>query len=143
MLCPFCSHEETKVLESRVINSAMRRRRECLKCENRFTTYEQAEFNLRVLKKSGKVEDFSLPKIQDSLEKACGKIDSILLATLSTKVQQKVLSKKTNPVKTTLIGKFVLQELKKVDKMAYLRYASIYKQIDDPKLLEKELSMIA
>ena len=143
MYCPFCSNQETKVLESRVLESSLRRRRECLKCTNRFTTYEQAEFSLRVLKKNGREEDFDLQKVAKSIERACCKAGSETVIGLSTKVQQKVLKKKTNKIKSTEIGKFVLQELKKADKIAYLRFASVHKSIEDPKLLEKELNLIA
>jgi transcriptional repressor NrdR len=142
MYCPFCSHTGTKVLESRVLDTAMRRRRKCLKCSNRFTTYEHARFSLRVLKKSGQEEDFDLAKISKSMEKACGKANPETLLMLSSKVQQKILKKRNNPIKTTDIGKFALQELKKFDKIAYLRFASVHKSIDDPKLLEKEIAYL-
>ena len=142
MYCPFCSHGETKVLESRLVDTSMRRRRECLKCSNRFTTYENAEFNLRVLKKDGREEAFNLQKVTVSIQKACAKTDLDSINTLAQKIQRKILRKKVNPIKTTDIGRFVLQELKKFDKLTYLRFASIYKSIDDLKLLEKEIKMI-
>ncbi len=142
MYCPFCSHVETKVLESRLLTSSMRRRRECLKCENRFTTYEQAEFSLKVVKKDGKEEEYNLQKIAKSIEKACDKVETSIILSLSTKVHQRVLRKKTNPVKSVDIGRFVMQELKRFDKMAYLRFATIHKSIDDPKLLEKEINCL-
>ena len=142
MYCPFCSHGETKVLESRLLDTSMRRRRECLKCSNRFTTYEHAEFNLKVLKKDNREEDFNLQKVALSIERACGKIDSDILTNLSKKVQEKILNKKKSPIKSNEIGRFVLSVLKKYDKIAYLRFASIYKSIDDPKLLEKEISLL-
>jgi len=129
-------------LESRLLETSMRRRRECLKCKNRFTTYEQAYFQLRVIKKDGREETFDLQKVTRSMEKALGKVDSEVLIPLSQKVYQKILNKKKNHVKSTLIGKFVLNELKKVDKIAYLRFASIHKAIDDPKVLEKEINRL-
>ncbi len=142
MYCPFCANEDTKVLESRMLDDSMRRRRECLKCENRFTTYEKALFNLTVIKKDGRSQEFDLNKITKSIEKACSKVDETFLQDLSKKIEQKILSKKINPLKTTEIGKIVLQELKKVDKIACLRYTSVYKHIEDPKILEKELGLI-
>ena len=142
MYCPYCSNNETKVLESRIVDTSMRRRRECLKCSNRFTTYENAEFNLKVLKKSGKEEPFNLQKLSLSIQKACCKTDSQIILGLANKVQKKILNKKSNLIKSTLIGKLVLQELKKSDKIAYLRFASIYKGINDPKVFEKEISLI-
>ena len=143
MNCPFCAHGETKVLESRIIDDAMRRRRECHECANRFTTYERASFSLTVVKKDGREQPFDQQKIAASIERACGKVDSSTIESLSRQVQQKVLQKKSNQIKSTDIGKYALQVLKKHDKIAYLRFATIYKEIEDPKVLEKELQMLA
>ena len=143
MNCPFCAHPGTSVLESRVVDDSMRRRRECEKCENRFTTYEKAVFHFSVIKKDDREEPFAIEKIQNSILKARGKEDDDLAPTLAKKIERKILLKKVNPVKTTEIGKLVLQELKRVDKMAYVRFASIHKAIDDPKMLKKELQLIA
>lgn len=140
LYCPFCLQANTKVLESRAIQESLRRRRECLNCSSRFTTYEKAVFQLKVLKRDGREQEFDLAKIQRGIEKACNKIDPATLSNLSQKIEQKILNKKTNPVKSTEIGNIVLQELKKFDQMAYLRFASVYKSIDDPKLLKKELN---
>ena len=142
MLCPFCSHEETRVLESRVYESSVRRRRECGGCSTRFTTHETFEFQLTVIKKDGKEEPFYLNKIKSSIEKACHKITEEKLLTLTKNVEQKILTKKLSTIKTTEIGRFVLQELKKFDKMAYLRYTSVYKSIENPLQLKKELNTI-
>ncbi|PIN73205.1 transcriptional regulator NrdR [Candidatus Woesearchaeota archaeon CG10_big_fil_rev_8_21_14_0_10_45_16] len=139
MYCPFCSHEETKVLESRVVEEAMRRRRECLGCANRFTTYEKAYFNLTVQKRDGRIQPFDLQKISASIEKACGKQEDQFIQNLTKKVEQKVLRKKTNPVKSVYIGNAILQELKKSDQIAYLRFASIYKGFEDPHAFKKEI----
>ena len=142
MYCPFCTHQETKVLESRIIEDSLRRRRECLKCANRFTTYERAVFNLTVIKKDGREQPFNIQKLTTSLEKACGKADAQTTRLMARQVEQKILKRKTNPIKTTDIGKLVLAELKKFDKMAYVRFATIHKSIDNPKALEKELHTI-
>ena len=143
MYCPFCTHNETKVLESRILESSLRRRRECLKCSNRFTTYEKAVFNRTVVKKDGREEPFNVQKLSTSIEKACGKVDSERTKLLAGRVEQKILKRKTNPIKTKEIGKYVLAELKRFDKIAYLRFTSIHKEIADPKMLEKEIKMIA
>ncbi len=129
-------------MESRLLETSLRRRRECSSCKNRFTTYEQAHFQLCVIKKDGREEGFDLQKITRSIEKALGKAEPEILISLSQKIYQKILNKKKNPLKSQLIGKLVLQELKRVDKIAYLRFASIHKAIDDPKLFEKEIDMI-
>lgn len=142
MNCPFCAHSETRVLESRVVENSLRRRRECEKCDNRFTTYEKAVFHFSVIKKDGREEPFAIEKIQNSILKARGKDGDELAPVLAKKIEQKILLKKVNPVKTKEIGKLVLQELRRADKMAYVRFASIYKAIDDPKMLKKELQLI-
>ena len=139
MHCPYCSNEETKVLESRISEDALRRRRECLECENRFTTYEKAVFQFSVIKKDGREQPFNTEKIKSSVIKALGKAEDGSILALSKKIEQKILSKKKNPIKTTEIGKIVLQELKKVDSMAYVRFATIHKSIEDPQMLRKEL----
>ena len=143
MYCPFCSYQETKVLESRISEDSLRRRRECLKCSNRFTTYEKATFNLKVLKKDNSIQNFDTNKIKLCMEKSCGKVEESKILELSKNVEQKILRKKSNPIKSIIIAKFIMQELKKHDKMAYLRFASVYKEIADIKELEKELNLIA
>ena len=140
--CPFCSKTETRVLESRIINDSVRRRRECGSCTNRFTTYEKAMFHLKILKRDGREQEFDLKKVERSVERACGKIDSEVIEQLTRKIEQRILKKKLNAIKSTDVGRVVLQELKKFDKMAYLRYATVYKSLDDPELLKKELNTI-
>jgi transcriptional repressor NrdR len=142
MYCPFCNNEETKVLESRILDTSLRRRRECHKCTNRFTTYEKAVFNLTVLKKSGKIEPFNLQKLTSSIHKACGKAEPEPIQVIAKRIEKRILRRKTNPIKTTDIGKYTLTELKRFDKMAYLRFTTIHKGIEDPKVLAKELEMM-
>ena len=142
MQCPFCSHPDTKVLESRLLDDAMRRRRECFKCENRFTTYERAEFHFTVIKKDGTEQPFNIDKIRASVLKAYGKMEDEELTTITKKIEQRILSKKANPIKTSEIGKAVLRELRRANKIAYLRFATVHKSIQDPKMLEKELQTI-
>ena len=143
MQCPFCSNSDTRVLESRLGDNAVRRRRECLECDNRFTTYERAVFHLTVLKKDGTTQAFDLQKITRGIERACGKVNPEFISALVQKIEQKILAKKINPLPSKEIGRLVLQELRKVDKIAYVRFASVYKSIDDPQLLKKEVSLIS
>lgn len=143
MHCPFCAYKETKVLESRISESSFRRRRVCLKCENRFTTYEKAVFHFSVIKKNGQEQPFNVEKIKNGVMRAYGKIEEEALQKLMARIERRILSKKINPIKTTEIGKIVLAELKKENKIAYLRYATVYKSIEDTKVLEKELQLIA
>lgn len=142
MYCPFCSKTDTKVLESRLLNDSIRRRRECLSCVNRFTTYEKAKIHFKVIKRDGKEQEFDLKKIETSINKACGKIQPEILTNLTRKIEMRILNRKMNPLKTSEIGKTVLQELKRYDKISYLRFASVHKEIDDPKMFKKELNTI-
>lgn len=142
MDCPFCEGE-TKVLESRLVEDAVRRRRECLRCAQRFTTYEEAFFQLTVLKKDGRIQPFDAEKITRSVAKACVKADPETVLSLGKRVEQKLLAQGKKQFSTKEIGRRVLQELRKHDKMAYVRFASIHKEIEDPQLLKKEVSMIA
>ncbi len=142
MHCPFCSHEETKVLESRIIEDAMRRRRECLKCSTRFTTYERALFNIAVIKRDGHQEQFEIAKLSSSIQKACAKSEPEVVSHLAQTLYRKILNKRTNPIKSSVIGSLVLAQLKKQDQMAYVRFATIHKKIEDTKHLEKELNLV-
>ena len=142
MDCPFC-HKETHVLESRLVDNVVRRRRECLSCSNRFTTYEEPFFQLIVTKKDGREQPFDSEKINKSLEKACGKADAQTLLNMHQRIERKLLAKKKQRLNTKEIGKAVLQELKKYDKMAYIRFATIHKSMEDPKELRKEVSLLS
>lgn len=130
-------------MESRLAVEGMRRRRECSECRNRFTTYEKPVFQFLVIKKDGREESFNLEKIKNSLGKACCKAESKEVEELTRKVEQRILLKKKNPLKTSEIGKMVLQELRKFDKIAYVRYATVHKSIDNPMMLKKEIQLIA
>jgi len=134
--CPFCPSTETKVVDKRETEeqSITRRRRECLKCGKRFTTYERIEMsNILVIKKDGKREQFDREKVKKGIIKACEKrnvsmedIDSIV-----NEIEQKLRNLETTEVKSTLIGEFVIKRLKKLDKVAYIRFASVYKDFED------------
>jgi transcriptional repressor NrdR len=142
MYCPFCSYEDTKVLESRIVENSVRRRRECSNCNNRFTTYENFIFNLVVEKKDGREEDFQRNKIKNSLIKACSKTSEEKVEEMTKRIEQRVLNEKVTKISTQEIGKIVLQELREADKVAYLRFASVHKSFDNPELFKKELNQI-
>lgn len=142
MNCPFCA-EETKVLESRQVENSIRRRRECLECAQRFTTYEEAFFQLTVMKKDGRVRPFDPEKITQSLFKACNKTDSEVIREAGRKIERKLLAKHKAQISSKEIGKFALQELKKIDQMAYVRFATIHKGIDSTQALKKEVRLLA
>lgn len=141
MLCPYCSHEESKVIDKRNAEGAIRRRRECLKCTKRFNTREHVErAELRVIKKDGLRENFDREKIRIGVLKACEKrpVSDEVIEKMVTKIEEKV-RKQGDEIKTTYIGELVSKELKKTDKIAYIRFASVYKDFTDLDDFKKEI----
>jgi len=144
MHCPYCLHTETKVTDKRDAEGVTRRRRECLKCARRFSTKEAVErAELRVIKKDGKREPFDIEKIKRGITKACEKrpVDMDTINKMVARIEGKLI-KRGNEIKTTFIGDLVSSELKKIDKVAYIRFASVYKdftELDDFKKEIKEL----
>ncbi|MDZ7586720.1 MAG: transcriptional regulator NrdR [Patescibacteria group bacterium] len=131
MKCPFCEHEQSSVLESRDSEDSQvtRRRRQCEGCSKRFTTYERVEGpQLVVIKKDGGRENFDRDKIRRGINRACEKrpISTDLVEEILDKVEQEMLKKRNSEVSSRLIGNAVLRQLKKVDKVAYVRFASVY-----------------
>jgi transcriptional repressor NrdR len=136
MRCPFCGHDETKVVDSRVSESqdAIRRRRECLKCEQRFTTYERREeMPLLVLKKDGRREPFDRGKLLRGLVVATVKRDvsAEQLETLIDDIQTELHNSFRYEIPAKQLGDMVLARLKKLDRVAYIRFASVYKSFQD------------
>lgn len=136
MQCPFCHHSQSSVLESRDSedNQVTRRRRQCEGCSKRFTTYERVEGpQLAVIKKDGGRENFDREKIRRGINKACEKrpVSTDLVEEILDKVEQEMLKKKSSEVSSRLIGNAVLRQLKKMDKVAYVRFASVYLDFDD------------
>lgn len=132
MKCPYCGHDDTSVLESRVAvdQASMRRRRACVKCEKRFTTYERVEgVDLTVIKKSGERESFDREKIKKGLMKATWKrpISMEEIESLIAEVEKKLRRKASTEVKSWEIGKLVMNRLRKIDQISYLLFASVYR----------------
>lgn len=141
MLCPYCSHADTKVTDKRDADGATRRRRECLKCEKRFSTRENVEWSeMRVLKKDGRREAFDRDKIRTGIMRACEKrpVSDENIEKMITKIEEK-LRKRGREVRTSLIGELVSNELKKVDSVAYIRFASVYRDFTDVADFKKEI----
>jgi len=144
MKCPFCN-SDTKVTNKRDIENETRRRRECLKCKKRFTTYEQMEVkNLRVIKKDGQRESFDREKIRKGLIKACEKrpvsiekIDKVVQS-----IEAKLRSGNKKEIKAHKIGELVMRSLKKLDKVAYIRFASVYREFKDIDDFKKEIKQL-
>lgn len=131
--CPACQHEESKVVDSRDAGDSIRRRRECLACAHRFTTFERIEFRLPiVVKRDGRKQPFDEEKLLAGLRLACRKrpVTPEQLADVVQHVERQ-LSKRTE-VSTTDIGEVALDELRRLDHVAYLRFASVYRAVESP-----------
>ena len=135
MKCPFCNNEETKVLETRESEEEItRRRRECLKCKRRFTTYEQVEMtNITVIKKDGSRALFDRQKVIKSIQIACQKrnIEPEKIENIASKIESKLRSSMKKEITSRKIGELVLRNLKKLDQVAYIRFASVYRDFKD------------
>ncbi|MBR9699703.1 transcriptional repressor NrdR [Candidatus Woesearchaeota archaeon] len=145
MQCPYCPHNETKVNDSRDNEDSVRRRRECLKCHKRFTTYERAEImDLVVVKKDGRREDFSRNKLIRSLMIPCQKrpIKRAEIERVTDHIELELRKRDNLEVLSTDIGELVMSKLKQLDKVAYIRFASVYREFADVNQFKKELRML-
>ena len=136
MKCPFCGHDETAVVDTRLSDEGdiVRRRRKCNACDKRFTTYERAEIQLpQVVKKNGLRTEFSRDKLRASLELALRKrpvsMESVDAAVAD--IEERLLTAGEREVSTQQLGELVMRELKKLDKVAYIRFASVYRSFED------------
>jgi len=144
MRCPHCNYKEDKVVDSRATaeSSAIRRRRECLKCGKRFTTYEYVEeVSLAVVKKDGRREGFDRKKVLSGISKACEKrpISMEKMEEIATGVERAIQKKSGREVASSRIGELVMDKLKKIDDVAYVRFASVYRQFKDVGQFMEEL----
>jgi len=142
--CPFCGHREDKVTDSRESKEGdvIRRRRECLKCERRFTTYERSdEVPYMVVKRDGRREKFDRQKILEGILKACEKrpIPMPKLAEVVDEVEAKLADNPEREISTTEIGEMLMDRLKTLDKIAYVRFASVYRDFQDIEAFLTEL----
>jgi len=147
MLCPFCNYPETKVIDSRDTSDGkvIRRRRECLKCQKRFSTYEQLELlNFVVIKKDGRKEEYKREKLENGIRKALEKrpIDDKKIEETVDEIEYKLQLDKNCEVPTKTIGKLVLEKLKELDDVAYLRFASVYKGFGSAETFAREAEKI-
>ncbi len=144
MKCPFCNHSKSKVVDSRLSKEKdmIRRRRECLSCQKRFTTSERTEDDLPlVIKKDGRREPFNRGKIFGGLKKACEKrpISINLIEKIVSRIELYFQEKGEREVKSTEIGQRVMEELHQLDGVAYVRFASVYRQFKDIQEFMNEL----
>ena len=143
MICPYCGHEDTKVLESRMSaeKTSVRRRRMCENCRERFTTYERFEINpIIVIKKNKSKQDFSREKIIGSIKAACPKSgpEEGIIQEIAARVEFEISMNGKKEITSNYIGEKVLQYLKPVNEIAYLRYLSVFKEIESVSELYKE-----
>ena len=141
MVCPFGNECDTSVIDSRKTNEGIRRRRECSTCNLRFTTYEKADISVMVQKRSGDVEEFNYEKLYQGVDNAFGGLDinEKKLKTLVDNIHKEIKSGGKR-VKSEFIGETVLKHLKEINKVAYLRFASVYKEFSDASDFEKEVA---
>ena len=140
MLCPYCGFDESNVIESRDAQDgkATRRRRECVKCQKRFTTYEKVgNIELKVLKKTGKVEDYNREKLEKCMDKACWKMTAPEKSKFIDDVEMRLLNWPTVEIPSRDIGLLVMEKLKDLDPVSYVRFATVYLDIETINDFEK------
>ena len=147
MKCPYCNYEETQVIDTRETENleTTRRRRECLKCSKRFTTYERVEeAEIIVVKKDGKRERFERKKLMNGILKACEKRNIPLekIEKLVDEVESDLRKRDSVEVESKVIGEIAMKKLKTLDKVAYIRFASVYREFEDLDRFEEELEKL-
>lgn len=147
MRCPFCDNDDTKVIDSRPIEEgrAIRRRRECEKCGKRFTTYEKVEASIiMVVKKDGSREAFDRNKVLNGIVKACEKrpVSMDEIENVVNEIERGLNNMMEKEVKSTFIGELVMEQLKSLDEVAYVRFASVYRQFTDVGTFIKEIESL-
>ena len=147
MHCPYCNHEETKVIDSREVvdSNSIKRRRECVRCEKRFSTKENVQsLDIEVIKKDGKREEFSREKIKRGMIIACQKrpVSDEQLEQALNRIEFTIKNAHSTEVPSSLIGQEVMKELKKLDKVAFIRFASVYKEFKDLEEFNEQLQKL-
>ena len=147
MKCPFCGHDDSKVVDSRPTDegTSIRRRRECLKCLKRFTTYETVErMPLMLVKRDGTRQPYDRQKLLGGLVKACENrpVSLMQLEQIVDNVEQRVFSALESEVSSKTIGELVMEQLRSVDEVAYVRFASVYRQFKDINTFMDELNTL-
>lgn len=146
MNCPFCTSDLSKVVDKRGVSGSgeIRRRRECLKCGKRYTTYESlAQVELVVIKRDGRREAYLREKLEKGLIRALEKRPGLeRIQGILNRIEGKIRSKRLSEVDSEQLGKWMLSELKRLDPIAYLRFASVYRKFSDPRDFAKELKTL-
>lgn len=135
MKCPYCRSNELKVIDSRDVpdSNTIRRRRECLSCQKRFTTFETVELTIQIHKKDGRYEDFQQQKLLNGLLAACShtKVNRDQAITLSAKITDEIIEMHQQTINSDTIGKIVMKHLQALDSIAYIRFACVYRRFKD------------
>ncbi len=142
MLCPFCSSEKLKVTDKRPSPEGIRRRRECLKCKKRFTTYEKIDRSgMFVIKKDGRREIFNRDKLEKGVNRAFEKrpISKEKINKMLNEIEETLRRKGKKEIKSSIIGEFVMKKIKKIDEVAYIRFASVYRDFQHIKDFKREI----
>ena len=142
MDCPYCSSTKLKVTDKRTSPKGIRRRRECLKCRKRFTTYETIEkSDLYIVKKDGRREKFSREKLETGIEKAFEKrpISKEKIEKMINEIEEQLRKKGKKEIKSSIVGEIIMKKIKKLDNIAYIRFASVYRDFQDVKDFKREM----
>lgn len=145
MLCPACRSGDTRVVDSRDDESAVRRRRECQACRHRFTTYERIEAaRLFIVKKDGRREPYSRDKVLSGLRKACEKrpISDSVMQEVADSVERELYARGESEVASSAVGELVMRALRTLDEIAYIRFASVYRSFTDISSFQEELAQL-
>ena len=143
MRCPYCQHDDSRVVDTRKVGSAVRRRRECLKCGQRFTTYErQASTSLFVVKRDGRREPFDREKLARGVQLACVKrpLSQESIETTVGQIESDLYALGRAEVDSSVVGEMVMEQLRKLDEVAYVRFASVYRRFEDVEALADEIT---
>lgn len=145
MKCPFCQSPHLKVIDSRdaLDVNAIRRRRECLECQRRFTTFETIELTIQVLKRDGRYEEFSREKLIRGLESACHhtRVSRDRLLALANEITREMLGRQEKVISTNELGEIVMEHLKILDPVAYIRFACVYRRFTDIGEVMREITL--
>ncbi len=144
-MCPFCGAADSRVIDTRQVGDGIRRRRECQHCHQRFTTYERvARMNILVVKRDGRREEFDRQKLYEGVRRACAKrpVSTEALNQLTDEVESRLYSLGQGEVPSRIIGEMVVEKLRHLDPVAYVRFASVYRSFADLEDLKREVDSL-
>jgi len=142
MDCPYCSHKESKVTDKRESPEGIRRRRECLKCAKRFTTYEKAVLeDIYIIKKDNRREKFIREKLENGIHKAFEKrpVEKNKIDKMINEIEEQIRKTGKKEIKSSMIGELIMKKIKKIDNVAYIRFASVYRDFQDINDFKREI----